>query len=150
MWQRTNLRKINHRKVAFFLSLLFIGLNSFGQAENTLSIPMGGLKDARITVRWEVLETKENQRAIELKFKNKTGEKLLADIRFGFYYNGVLEEEMNLNVCLKKSLFGKLTQPSHLIESKLPEESGFDAKQLEIKILNHEIKKTDECPEQAE
>ncbi|MEQ8625608.1 MAG: hypothetical protein RJQ00_00870 [Vicingaceae bacterium] len=100
-----------------------------------------------VTVKYKWKENKEGKRELRIKFKNQTGSAVNVDTEFGFYLNGVMEEKVVINDCLKKSFFDNWFRPVHIIMSETLTNEQLTSKELEVQVSEMNTTKVEECRE---
>lgn len=100
-----------------------------------------------ITVKYKWKKSKNDKQELRIKFKNQTGSAVNIDTEFGFYINGVMEEKVILNDCLKKSFLDNWFRPLHIITSETLSNEQLKSEDLEVQVTEMKTEKIDECRE---
>ena len=100
-----------------------------------------------VTVKYKWKENKEGKRELRIKFKNQTGSAVNVDTEFGFYLNGVMEEKVMINDCLKKSFFDNWFRPVHIITSETLTNEQLKSEELEVQVSEMKTNEIEECRE---
>jgi len=100
-----------------------------------------------VTVKYKWKENKEGKQELRIKFKNQTGSAVNVDAEFGFYLNGVMEEEVMINDCLKKSFFDNWFRPLHIITSETLTNEQLKSEDLDVQVTEMKTEQIEECRE---
>ena len=131
-----------NKSILSFLLLIILAVTTNAQICYST---MSEKNDVIVKQKWK--ENKEGKRELRIKFKNKTGSAVNVDMEFGFYLNGIMEEKVVINDCLKKSFLNNWFRPIHIITSETLSNEQLKSDELEVQVSEMKTTEVDECRE---
>lgn len=128
-------------KYIFSLGLFFfIITNAFSQSKYEALFDKN-----EIQCYYKIKKVKNDQNRIYLKFKNKSSSHQNVELNIGLYLNGVMEEEAQIDLCLKKGFFSNLLAKPQTVINEQIQEKELMSDDFSLEVIDLKSNTIDDC-----
>jgi hypothetical protein len=123
--------------------LLFSLAFSFGISAKGKYKVLSVKENVQVLYKWGT--DKENNKELRIRFKNRSRSNVNVVVEVAYYLDGINEETVEINDCLKKSIFDNWFRNIHVVKSESLSNEELESETLTLEATEFKIEETDGC-----